>query len=844
MNLVNTLKLNQKLILLVSVPLLLMIGFAIVKSVSSLSAYRTMVQLESMTELDVYAGSLVHELQKERGMTAGFLGSNGTKFADELVEQRKLTDEKRKALQGFLDDFDLDSADNNIKNALSEALEQINYIESKRTQVSAQTIQLKGAITYYTKLNSLFLGLISGISSSIPNGELAVMTAAYASFLQSKERAGIERAVLSNVFARGEFGTLFPKFISLLAAQENYMNVYLSLAKDVDIVFYKETLQGKEVDEVKRIRQVAQEMSAEGGFNIDASYWFKQSTGRINRLKKVEDYLSEKLIEKTRLLKSSAFSTLLLSLITALFGFFISILLGKIVMRSILTQIGGEPEYIEQIAVNIADGRLDMAMNMGRGTQTGIYAAMIKMQQRLSDVIEKDIQKLVNEVREGNLQQRINLQGKTGFYKELSIGLNDVVDASENVINDTVRVFAALSQGDLHETIDREYHGLFNQLKRDANATVDKIRSVIEIDIQSIINAAKSGDLTCQIELEAKAGFFRELSIGINQLISTLDIIFKDIGDGMEGMSNGNLTKTMDGNYSGEFAKIQDSFNTTSSSLLGIVSEIRSASSHISTAANEISQGNTDLSQRTEEQAASLEETASSMEELTSTVKQNAENSRQANQLAAEAAEQAKQGGQVLDSTILAIEEISCSSKKIEDIIGVIDEIAFQTNLLALNAAVEAARAGEQGKGFAVVASEVRNLAQRSASAAKEIKSLIKDSVENVDEGVRLAGESGETLGEIVQSVSKVSHIIAEIAASSNEQSQGIDQINQAITQLDEVTQQNAALVEEAAAASESMDEQAKSMNDMVGFFSTENQVKIELKHSRHETKNGASVSI
>jgi len=290
----------------------------------------------------------------------------------------------------------------------------------------------------------------------------------------------------------------------------------------------------------------------------------------------------------------------------------------------------------------------------------------------------------------------------------------------------------------------------------------------------------------------------------------------------MDGLSQGDLTQTMDGNFEGDFADLQETINGSLSTLAEMVTEIRSASTQIGSAAGEISQGNTDLSQRTEEQASSLEETASSMEELTSTVRQNADNSKQANTLAAGARTEAESGGQVIDQTITAMTAINEASNKIEDIISVIDEIAFQTNLLALNAAVEAARAGEQGRGFAVVASEVRSLAQRSAAAAKEIKVLIKDSVEKVDEGTRLVDESGTTLASIVNSVKKVSDIIAEIAAASSEQSAGIDQVGKAITQLDEVTQQNAALVEEAAAASESMDEQAKSMNSQMEFFTVD----------------------
>lgn len=249
--------------------------------------------------------------------------------------------------------------------------------------------------------------------------------------------------------------------------------------------------------------------------------------------------------------------------------------------------------------------------------------------------------------------------------------------------------------------------------------------------------------------------------------------------------------------------------------------EVENATITISTAASEISEGTLDLSQRTEEQASSLQETAASMEELTSTVKQNSDNARQANQLALGAREKAEKGGTVIQEAIVAMSAISASSKKVADIIGVIDEIAFQTNLLALNAAVEAARAGEQGRGFAVVASEVRNLAQRSAAAAKEIKELINDSGEKVREGSTLVNESGRTLEEIVEGAKKVGDIISEIAAAGAEQASGIEQVNQAVTQMDEMTQQNAALVEQTAAASQSLDEQVKSLEQMMAFFKT-----------------------
>jgi methyl-accepting chemotaxis protein len=257
--------------------------------------------------------------------------------------------------------------------------------------------------------------------------------------------------------------------------------------------------------------------------------------------------------------------------------------------------------------------------------------------------------------------------------------------------------------------------------------------------------------------------------------------------------------------------------------LQSTIGDIRNSTQSISVASGEIAQGSRDLSTRTEQQASSLEETAASMEELTSTVKQNADNARQANQLAVSASEVAVKGGSVVSQVVDTMGSINASSRKIVDIIGVIDGIAFQTNILALNAAVEAARAGEQGRGFAVVAAEVRNLAQRSAAAAKEIKTLIGDSVDKVEEGSKQVAQAGKTMDEIVDSVKRVTDIMAEITAASQEQTSGIEQINQAITQMDQVTQQNAALVEEAAAAAASLQEQAGSLSEVVSVFKLDN---------------------
>lgn len=290
----------------------------------------------------------------------------------------------------------------------------------------------------------------------------------------------------------------------------------------------------------------------------------------------------------------------------------------------------------------------------------------------------------------------------------------------------------------------------------------------------------------------------------------------------VEALAEGDLTERMSGEFEGAFATLRDQMNKTVDTLRDTVVRMDEASGAIGTAASDIAEGNANLNKRTQEQSSALEETAASLEEMTATVKQNAANAVQANQLAASAREAAEKGGQVVGSAVSAMTAITESSKKVADIIGVIEQIAFQTNMLALNAAVEAARAGDQGRGFAVVAAEVRNLAQRSAAAAKEIKGLIQDSQEKVEQGAKLVNRSGETLQEIVGSVKKVSDIVGEINAASDEQATGIEQINQAVIQMDKSTQQNAAMVEQAAAAAESMNEQARSLTELVSFFRVE----------------------
>ncbi len=346
----------------------------------------------------------------------------------------------------------------------------------------------------------------------------------------------------------------------------------------------------------------------------------------------------------------------------------------------------------------------------------------------------------------------------------------------------------------------------------------------VEDEVAEIVGAAARGDFSRRVGEDGKHGFFLRLAGDLNRLLEISQRGLNDIAHVLGAMAEGDLTKSIAAEYDGTFGQLKDDANTTVARLQEIVEQIKRATDAINTAAQEIAAGNQDLSSRTEEQASSLEETASSMEQLTSTVRQNAENSRQASELAVNAQGIAIKGGEVVGEVVQTMSAIHQASSRIADIIGVIDGIAFQTNILALNAAVEAARAGEQGRGFAVVATEVRNLAQRSAAAAKEIKELISDSVSKVEAGNKQVDQAGRTMQEVVASIRRVAAIMTEISAASREQSAGIDQVCLAVNQMDEVTQQNAALVEQAAAAAESLEEQAHSLAQAVAVFHVGNE--------------------
>ncbi|MEF2242218.1 methyl-accepting chemotaxis protein [Xanthomonas arboricola] len=500
-------------------------------------------------------------------------------------------------------------------------------------------------------------------------------------------------------------------------------------------------------------------------------------------------------------------------LVLGLVGAVLCIAFGWIVARAITQPL----HRAVGIAHAVSSGKLDNSISIDRNDEVGqLLQAMDSMQRQLRRVIQAQTD-MGDKHEAGMVSHRIAEQEFPGEFGSMVRASNALVSSHIAVTMQIVALTERYAAGDLSQQLEPlpGEKAVISQSINDVRASLLSING----EIKRLASAAAAGDFSARGDETAFEHDFRQIVVDLNHLMSSSDQSLGAVSQVLQAIASGDLTTRMHGDFAGVFARMRDDANTTVDRLTDIVGRIQHSSSEIDTAAGEIAAGNQDLSRRTEQQAASLEETAASMEELTSTVRQNAEHARQANELARNAAGVASKGGEVVSQVVGTMSGIETSSKKIAEIISVIDGIAFQTNILALNAAVEAARAGEQGRGFAVVASEVRTLAQRSSAAAKEIKELIDASVGKVAEGSVLVHKAGTTMTEIVASVNRVTDIMGEITAASSEQSAGIEQVNQTVIQMDETTQQNAALVEEAMAAARAMEKQSSTLTQLVSLF-------------------------
>jgi len=953
---------RTKLFLLAAIPAIAMLYFAGSASLEKASIAKEMVRLESTIDLSVKMGEVVHELQKERGMSALFIGSKGTKFSTELPLQRMEADKKIEALQTTLKTFDAGSDTDQFAEVLNAVGGNLAELKTKRSSVSALGIVIGESSAYYTKTIDSLLDVATKVSTLSSNSDISRRSTAYVNLLQYKERIGIERALLTTVFAAGSFTPeTQAKFTAATSAQKVYAKLFLTYAPDYQKNFYLEKVSGKSVDEVASMEKVALEnkplakdKTLETTFGVEPEYWFKTVTEKINLIKEVEENVSRDLLATTSKLQNDAQHILIFSITLAILALLIAGVFAHFITRNLLRQLGGEPEQINDAATRIAAGDLNFTIPLVANDSSSAMAAMSAMQSEIKLLVSDSVM-LSHATVEGRLNARADTTQLKGDYRKVMEGVNATLDSVIGPLNMAATYVDNLSKGVIPEEITASYSGDFNIIKNNLNACGNAIKTLVAdgnllakdasagvlttradgakhlgeyckvieglnatldamvgplnmaaayvdnlskgvipqeitthyngdfniiknnlnacgLAIKALVSdgnllaqATTEGSLATRADATKHLGEYRKVIEGLNATLDAVVTPLNMAADCVERISTGDIPADITGNYNGDFNAIKNNLNTCFAAINNLVRDVNmlseaahegritkraDASEHqgdfrrivegvnatletivapivaikeavetINTAANEISSGNNDLSSRTEQQASTLEETAASMEELASTVKNNADNAKQANQLSLTASSIAVKGGEVVAEVVATMSAINASAKNIEDIISVIDGIAFQTNILALNAAVEAARAGEQGRGFAVVAAEVRNLAHRSATAAKEIKELITDSVTKTAEGTKQVEHAGQSMNEVVTSVKRVAEIISEITAASVEQSQGINQVNNAVTILDEATQQNSALVEQAAAAAESLVEQTNALTDAISAF-------------------------
>lgn len=823
-----------------------------------------------MIRLSVQSTALVHELQKERGMSAGFVGSEGKQLNAELLDQRKLTDA---AIKPLLINLQRMQAIGTVPEQIDQAevSSMLQAIQEKlRAEIDSFTVTVGSAVSSYTVVNTYLMDMSSRVL--ISDEGKAYPVAAYTSFLKRKERAAIEWAILADTFTRDSFvpGN-YTKLLNLIAEQRAYLDDFLAFSTIHNRQAYEAIAGLPAFIEAQRLRDTAMEKAAIGGFGVDPVAWFDVQTEKFNHLKVMQDDLSEQLKSQAILSSENANAAIGRTIGGIAITVGASLLFTLLVQRTIQGQLGAAPAQIGRIARAVSSGKLDTDFSAYTTGTDSVVSAMALMQRDLlsSGDKEKHIANENSDIRSALEAASSNLMLASSDHKIIYMNrsMKVFLREFENDFKASVSDFSAnsamgghLSQfGSRHlqpgylnalsgsDTVDISYGNrhfrlivapVIDSAGEKAGVVVewsDRTQMTqAETEIQQIVQSAQRGDLDQRISLQNKYDFFMSLSESVNRLMQVCGLAIQETSHSVSAISEGNLTRRMTGSFDGKFAVLQQGVNDTIDKLTEVVTDINQTSSQVSKDATEIATGSAELSERTEKQARRLDKTSKMTKSIAATAQANARSATDANNLVEQARQRATQGGEVIESAINAMSAISESSDKVTNIIAVIDDIAFQTNLLALNASIEAARAGEQGRGFAVVASEVRDLAGRSSQAANEIKALIEDSVSKVDDGSRLVGESGKTLQSIVDSVDNVSSMVSTIVSASTDQKRDMQEIELLIEQLDAMNKENANLLDETATASNSMSDEANALSSLVGYFQT---VNADAAHGNTEKK-------
>ena len=814
MNAIKHLSIRKKLLVMLVAPFLALLvfgGLVIGERMHDASAAES---LHDEAEYAVALAAIVHESQAERGMTAGFIGSQGSKFVTELPQQRTAYDKAVANYEALKQRLPVSELPKKYAEKLPGIERDMERRHSIRNRVDQLDIPLAEALKFYTSFNGSVLNKIGLMREKAESPSLSAAVSAYTNFMLSKERAGIERAVLTGVFDQDQFTQAsFIKFNRIVEAQQSYLNVFKSFASPTQQEAYKKASSHSSYSEVQRLREVALERGMQGDFGVDPTYWFKTITGKIGQLKSVEDFLANDLLQLSGVAKSDAQRDEIIEIVILAIVIGITLFISKVIVQGITGPMQQLQTELQQI-----DSSGEFVIGMDTDSRDEVGDMVRSLKSFVASVRETftDVGGVVEQIAEGNFSSRIT-RDMRGDTERLKDSVNRSADQISEVMDDLGGVMSALSRGDFSQKMNPAVPGDFKDVATSVSSTVDSTQEALAA-IKEVMEAMARGDFTRRIDAELQ-GEFDLLKQNVNTSLNNLEEAFDEISTVALAQAEGNLSKSITGTYQGALDDLKQALNQSVSQNRETVQQITASSDEVAQNAKKVAQGGNALSDRTQQQAAALEQTSASTEELAVTVKQNADNADNASQLADVARRNAEEGSEIMKRAQEAMKEMQSSAKAIGEITGLIDSIAFQTNLLALNAAVEAARAGDNGRGFAVVASEVRNLAQKSAESARKINELIGNSVATVEAGSAQVKRSSESLEQITENINEVAGRVTEISVACNQQAQGISQLTEAIHSMDRNTQQNAEMVDNTLLAVEDLNGLANGLREQMSHF-------------------------
>jgi len=754
--------------------------------------------------LSVQINGLVHELQKERGLSAGFIGSRGGRFKAELETQRQDTDKARAALDAWLAGAERAQLSGAIEKSMAAAQARLAELQATRGKVTVLGLPGQESFNYYTGTIERLVAVIDLAASAAEEIELSRGMNAYLMFVLAKEQAGRERASINGLFAADAAAdvALHRRIVTILTAQDTYLANFRSTASQPWIEGLQTVLDSDVGLETARLRQAALDRMDSGSFGVEPAHWFTTITRKIDLLKVEEDRFASELLDRARMLSGDSATRFALSVAMTLAVLVAAVLFG-LQVTGLLRGLRGNATA----AHRIAQGKLDEKIEVHNQNELGeIERALAEVQFNLHAMID-DASLLSKAAVEGRLATRADASRHQGDYARIVQGVNDTLDAVIGPLNVAAAYVDQIARGAIPAKITDTYNGDFNTIKNNLNTAIDAVNGLVA-DAVMLAQAAVEGRLETRADAGKHQGDYRRIVEGVNATLDAVIAPINEVKRVMVALSGGDLTQKITDDYAGDFQVLQNAVNDSMDKLAEIIEQVRGAADALTNAAGQVSATAQSLSQSSSEQAASVEETSASIEQMSASINQNSENAKITDAMASKSSAEAGEGGQAVKSTVEAMKNIAGK-------IGIIDDIAYQTNLLALNAAIEAARAGEHGKGFAVVAAEVRKLAERSQVAAQEIGELASGSV-------NLAERAGKLLDEMVPSINKTSDLVQEIASASQEQTAGVGQINNAMGQLNKATQQNASASEELAATAEELGGQAGQLQELMGFFTVD----------------------